>query len=93
MQWLSGCIEKRVKELFYEITEEHDFGILARELMPDHVHLFLSAAPKWAPRKNASVFKNIRLGSFLKSFHKSKRSCGTVIIGAPGIMLRVRETK
>jgi len=33
---LLGSIEKRVKELFYEIAGEHDFEILAMELMPDH---------------------------------------------------------
>lgn len=44
---LFGSLEKRLKELFYEIAEEHDFEILAMELMPDHVHVFVSAAPKW----------------------------------------------
>jgi len=56
---LLGSIEKRLKELFYEIAEEHGFEILEMELMPDHVHLFVSAAPKWAPGKIVGTFKAI----------------------------------
>jgi putative transposase len=70
---LLGSIEKRVKELFYEIAEEHDFEILAMELMPDHVHLFVSAAPKWAPGKIVSIFKNITSKIIFEEFPQVKK--------------------
>ena len=70
---LLGSIEKRVKELFYEIAEEHDFEILAIELMPDHVHLFVSAAPKWAPGKIVSIFKTITSKIIFEEFPQVKK--------------------
>ena len=52
-------IEKRLKEIFYEIAEEHKFETLAMELMPDHAHRFVSATLKWPSGKIVSIFKNI----------------------------------
>ncbi len=46
---LTGDIEIRCKEMFLLIAKEHDFEISAMEVMPDHVHLFVSAHPKYAP--------------------------------------------
>ena len=70
---LVGSIENRIKELFYEIAEEHDFEILAMELMPDHVHLFVSAAPKWAPGKIVSIFKAITSKIIFEEFPQVKK--------------------
>ena len=70
---LLGSIEKRLKELFYEIAEEHDFEILAMELMPDHVHLFVSAAPKWAPGKIVSIFETITSKIIFEEFPQVKK--------------------
>jgi putative transposase len=61
------------KELFYEIAEEHDFEILAMELMPDHVHLFVSAPPKWGPGKIVSIFKNITSKIIFEEFPQVKK--------------------
>ena len=46
---LTGDIELRCKEMFLKIATEHDFEIHTMEIMPDHVHLFISAHPKYAP--------------------------------------------
>ena len=70
---LLGSIEKRIKELFYEIAEEHDFEILAMDLTPDHVHLFVSAAPKWAPGKIVSIFKAITSKIIFEEFPQVKK--------------------
>jgi len=56
---LLGSGEKRFKELFYGIAEEHGFEIVATQSMPDHVHLICLVAPKWAPGKIVSIFKTI----------------------------------
>ena len=39
---LRGDIRKKVKDLFYEIAEHHDFEIETLEVAEDHVHIFLS---------------------------------------------------
>jgi len=70
---LLGSIEKRLKELFYEIAEEHGFEILEMELMPDHVHLFVSAAPRWAPGKIVGTFKTITSKIIFEEFPQVKK--------------------
>jgi putative transposase len=46
---LVGDVAKRLEELLYEKASELKCDILALEIMPDHVHLFISTAPKLAP--------------------------------------------
>lgn len=46
---LVGTIETRLKELIDETAKRIDCEVLAIEVMPDHVHLFLSCPPSIAP--------------------------------------------
>lgn len=46
---LVGAIETRLKELIDETAKKLDCEVLAIEVMPDHVHLFLSCHPSLAP--------------------------------------------
>ena len=46
---LIGAVADRCKALFAQIATEHDFEVRIMEVMPDHVHLFISAHPKYAP--------------------------------------------
>ena len=46
---LVGDVERRLKELIYETAANLDCEVLAIEVMPDHVHLFLSCPPSLAP--------------------------------------------
>jgi putative transposase len=48
---LVGPIRDRLMQLVWETAAEVDCDVLASEVMPDHVHLFLSAAPQWAPNQ------------------------------------------
>ncbi|MGA2106374.1 MAG: IS200/IS605 family transposase [Syntrophorhabdales bacterium] len=56
---ISRPIKFRIKELFFEIASACDFEILALETMPDHIHLFVSAPPRWAPADIVKMFKGI----------------------------------
>ena len=40
---------KRLDMLLREKAAELDCEVLALEIMPEHLHLFLSATPKWSP--------------------------------------------
>jgi putative transposase len=42
---LIGSIKKRLEELITEVSSEYQTDILALEVMPDHVHLFISIHP------------------------------------------------
>lgn len=54
---LVGNIATRLAELFKEIAKKWQVQIIAQEVMPDHVHLFISAPPKYSPSKLAQLFK------------------------------------
>ena len=40
-----------IEEDIYQICERFGWYPLALEIMPDHVHFFVSAHPKWAPMR------------------------------------------
>ncbi|WP_199624861.1 IS200/IS605 family transposase [Paenibacillus alkalitolerans] len=46
---LTGQVEVRFKELLQEICTANDWLIVAMEMMPDHVHLFLNVLPDDSP--------------------------------------------
>lgn len=54
---LTGMVASRLAELFKEIAGKWGFELIAQEVMPDHVHLFVSALPKFNPSKVAQLFK------------------------------------
>lgn len=42
-------MKDRLEAILRETAAEVGFDILALEIMPDHLHLFVSADPQWAP--------------------------------------------
>ena len=57
-----------MKELLAEIATQNGFEILAVEVMPDHVHLFVSAPPKFSPAEIVRLFKGITSHRLRKEF-------------------------
>lgn len=70
---LVGPIEVRLKELLAEIGLQYGFEILAFEVMPDHVHLFVSAPPKFAPAEIVRLFKGITSRKLKAEFASIRR--------------------
>ena len=52
-------IVKELKEIIHSIAKEHKLDILALEVMPDHIHLFISAPPRYSPSYLANLFKGV----------------------------------
>jgi putative transposase len=48
---LVGPVRDRLIQIIQETAPEMECRALALEVMPDHVHLFLSATPRWAPNR------------------------------------------
>jgi putative transposase len=46
---LIGEVEKRLSELIYQKAKEMDCVIIALEIQPEHVHLFIQGRPKLSP--------------------------------------------
>jgi putative transposase len=56
---LGGRVKDRLEELIRAKADEHGWEIVALEVMPDHVHLFVKAHPKDSPSYVANQFKGL----------------------------------
>ena len=54
---LVGEIEHRLQEIIFGLCKENNWRLIACEIMPDHVHLFLNTDPTYAP---SVVIKRIK---------------------------------
>lgn len=52
-------VERRFKDILSEICEENDFNIVALEVMPDHVHVFLNVLPSISPSDIMAKVKGV----------------------------------
>ncbi|MGK7921046.1 MAG: IS200/IS605 family transposase [Trichodesmium sp.] len=46
---LIGDVKQRLQQIIFELCTEHDWRLIALEIMPDHVHLLLEVDPTFAP--------------------------------------------
>lgn len=58
-QVLTEDVAERLRPIFYEIAESKGLEIQALEIMPDHIHLFVSSPPHNAPSLIVNWFKGI----------------------------------
>ena len=65
---LKGNIGKYVAQVTYEIAERYDFEVVELAVMPDHIHLFVSAAPEISPAHLVQVIKSITAKQGFKRF-------------------------
>ena len=56
---LVGKVEARLKELIFDIAQDKGFDVKSLETMPDHVHVFVSAHPKYSPSYIYKMLKGI----------------------------------
>jgi putative transposase len=70
---LEGEIEAFVKTRIQELCDHYGWENLALEVMPDHVHLFVSAPPKFSPLTVASTLKSILTIDVFKKFSGLKQ--------------------
>lgn len=56
---LVNQVEIQFKQLVEEICAENDWVLIAMEVMPDHVHIFLNALPTDSPAEIMAKLKGI----------------------------------
>lgn len=56
---LNEQVRERLKGIFLEIAEGKSLEILGMEIMPDHIHLFMTGLPAHSPSLLANWFKGI----------------------------------
>lgn len=58
-QVLTGRIEAYLKKLIYNICGHYKYEVLSIEVMPDHIHLFVSVKPYVRPTEVVKTLKSI----------------------------------
>lgn len=58
-QVLVDTISDNLKSILNTIADEKGFSIKIMEVMPDHVHVFVQASPKFSPSYIAKMLKGI----------------------------------
>ena len=61
-------IVEYIKEVFQEIAEQFEFEMDTMEVMKDHVHLFLSAPPRYSPARIVQIMKSISAKQVFRRF-------------------------
>ncbi|QGA54568.1 IS200/IS605 family transposase [Sulfolobus sp. E5-1-F] len=65
---LRGDISEYTKQVLKSIAEELGCEIIALEVMPDHVHLFVNCPPRYSPSYLANYFKGKSARLILKRY-------------------------
>ncbi|WP_353734941.1 MULTISPECIES: transposase [unclassified Okeania] len=47
-----GDVKQRLQEIIFELCTENNWRLIALEIMPDHVHLFLEVDPNFCTINN-----------------------------------------
>ena len=58
-QFLVGEIAEGLREILKRVAETYDMEIDTMEVMEDHVHVFLSAPPRYSPARVLQMMKSI----------------------------------
>ena len=70
---LKEPIAKRVEEIFREIAEIYEFDIETMAVVEDHVHIFLSAPPKYSPGEIVRILKSRIAKAVFQEFPEVRR--------------------
>lgn len=66
-------VAKRLQDIIFELTTEHGWKLIALEIMPDHVHLFLNTPTHESPADIARWVKGRASHLLRKEFPELKK--------------------
>ena len=90
---LTKQLKNRGEELFRAIAEQYEFEIDKMGIEVDHVHIFLSAPPKYSPAKIVEVLKSISSKEELKEFPELEKELWAGEFWSDGYFLRTAGDK
>ena len=70
---LGERVARRLKRIFQEIAERYGFEIDTQEVLDDHVHIFLSAPPRYSPAQVVQRLKSISARLVFQEFPEVKQ--------------------
>lgn len=63
-------IKQLILDTINELANNHNFEVLSTEIVPDYIHLFISALPKHSPSKLMNIIKGTTGRRISKHFPK-----------------------
>ena len=106
MKVLTKPFDEVVKQTIYRVCAFKDWTPLSLQVMPDHVHFFVSAPPKWSPSQIVQSLKawtskdlrekfaTIRHLRFVDDFWASSYYCGTAgLVSAETIAKYINDNR
>jgi putative transposase len=71
---LGEPVASALQRIFKGTAERYGFEIVEQEVMPDHVHLFVSAPPRWSPAELVQVLKSVSWVRLMKERPEMKEA-------------------
>lgn len=65
---LDGAVRDRLLQLHESIAKEKGIKLDSQEVMPDHIHLVVTAHPKYPPANIVKIFKGITAKVLFEEF-------------------------
>ena len=69
----TGQMEFRLGEIIRESCIRNNISVLALEIMPDHIHLFVSAPPRLSPSEIVNIIKGYSSRKMRQEFLQLKK--------------------
>src|SRR5215471_8579774 len=73
---LTGQVQKETKRLIQECCDRQGLTLLALETDEDHIHVFVSAPPRFSPALIANLLKGHSSRYLREKFPQLKKMCG-----------------
>ena len=73
---LTGSVAATLEQLIYDIAKRNGIEIISLSIQPDHVHLFVSAPPRFSPAQLINLFKGYTAKKLLELFSKLRTRHG-----------------
>lgn len=73
---LKDVVAEELQHLIEEIAKRNDIEIISLLIQPDHVHLFVSAPPRFSPAQLVNLFKGYTAKKLLELFSELRTKHG-----------------
>ena len=81
---LTGVRRAYLLYLLKRIVREYGLEVVEVEVVPDHVHIFVSAPPRYSPAKLMEILKGITARKMFKKFPKLRMALWAGEFWGPG---------
>ena len=83
-----SLFQDELGDIFFQIAEEYDFQIIEMGIMPDHIHILLSAPPRFSPARIVNILKSISARELFKRYPHLEEVCWSRKIWEDGYFVR-----